>query len=247
MKQLNQGLPFTYFISDLHLSPQHPEITRCFLDFLEHEASASDALYILGDLFEVWIGDDNVTEFSETIAHAIATLKQKIPVYFIHGNRDFAIGEEYATKAGMQILNEQTVIDLYGEPVVILHGDELCTRDVDYQKFRKKARGWWWPKMMRAIPLLLRKKIAARGRKKSIDNQKYLSADIMDVTQSEVLLTMQKHNVKCMIHGHTHRPNTHHFQHNGTQHTRIVLGDWYDQGSILMVSRDSKTLRSLSF
>ncbi|MEG3768919.1 UDP-2,3-diacylglucosamine diphosphatase, partial [Alteromonas sp. 14N.309.X.WAT.G.H12] len=145
-------MPFTYFIADLHLSEDRTDITQCLLSFLEHEAPQADALYVLGDLFEVWIGDDNVTPFNTTIANAFKAVSRTTPVYFIHGNRDFAIRDGWAKKAGMTILPEQTVVDLYGKPTLLTHGDELCTRDVNYQKFRKKSRGWWWPRLMLALP-----------------------------------------------------------------------------------------------
>lgn len=237
----------TLFISDLHLSEDRTDIVQCFFTFLQTEALKADALYILGDLFEVWIGDDNETAFSQSIARAIAKVAQSVPVYFIHGNRDFAIGERFAKSANMQLLPEQYVIDLYGQKVLISHGDELCTKDIEYMKFRKKARGWWWPKLMLALPLTLRKKIAAKGRETSKNNQLSLSADIMDVTQSEVEAAMLKHNVRYFIHGHTHRPNIHNFSVNNTDMQRIVLGDWYTQGSVLIASQAQFTLETRDF
>ena len=237
----------TLFISDLHLSAEREDIAQCFFDFMAHEAPQADALYILGDLFEVWIGDDNHTTFSDSIASSIASVAKHTPVYFIHGNRDFAIGKEYAKQANMTLLPEQHIIDLYGENVLISHGDELCTRDIEYMKFRKKARGWWWPKLMLALPLPLRRKIAMRGRNISKHNQMALSADIMDVTRSEVDATMLRYKVQCFIHGHTHRPNIHEFTLNQKPANRIVLGDWYTQGSILRVTPTSKTLQTRNF
>ncbi|MDT0581162.1 MULTISPECIES: UDP-2,3-diacylglucosamine diphosphatase [Alteromonadaceae] len=239
--------PVTYFISDLHLSADRDDINACLFRFLETEAKQADALYILGDLFEVWIGDDNITEFSESIAEALRTLSKTVPIYFIHGNRDFAIREEYAEKAGMTILPEQDVINLYGRLALIMHGDELCTRDVAYQKFRKKSRSWWWPRLMLLLPLSMRKNIAEKGRETSKNNQKQLTADIMDVTQSEVEDAMRNHEVDLLIHGHTHRPFVHHFKINGKPMQRIVLGDWYDQGSILVATPDSLALETRQF
>ena len=237
----------TLFISDLHLSAERSDIAQCFFTFMQIEAIHADALYILGDLFEVWIGDDNETPFSQSIANSIAKVAQHIPVYFIHGNRDFAIGKRFAKQANMQILPEQTVIDLYGRKVLISHGDELCTRDIEYMKFRRKARGIWWPKLMLALPLSMRKKIAERGRETSKNNQISLSEDIMDVTPSEVIRTMQKYGVRYFIHGHTHRPNIHKFNIDGHACQRIVLGDWYTQGSILVATENSLELETRSF
>ena len=228
-------MPVTYFIADLHLSDDRPDITDCLLEFLSQQAPEADALYVLGDLFEVWIGDDDVTPFSERIASAFKSVSKTVPIYFIHGNRDFAIRQGWADKAGMTILNEQTVIDLYGTPTLITHGDELCTRDIAYQKFRKKSRSWWWPRMMLMLPLSMRRSIAQKGRQTSKENQKFLKPEIMDVTPEEVVKVMQHYSVTQLIHGHTHRPNIHTLDINGQTAKRIVLGDWYDQGSILEV------------
>ncbi|MCW8092598.1 UDP-2,3-diacylglucosamine diphosphatase [Alteromonas sp. ASW11-130] len=238
---------FTYFISDLHLSEAYPYITQCLIEFLSSEAPEADALYVLGDLFDVWIGDDNVTPFNESIAAAFKKLSKVTPVYFIHGNRDFAIREGWTDKAGMTLLPEQCVIDLYGEKTLLTHGDELCTLDVEYQKFRRKSRGWWWPRLMLSLPLWLRRKIAEDGRQKSQQKQQKLSTEIMDVTPDEVVKVMEKHQVQRLIHGHTHRPNIHTLEVNGKPATRIVLGDWYEQGSILKVSALAVELEKRSF
>ena len=240
-------MSFTYFIADLHLSADRPDITNCLFRFLKEEAPQADALYVLGDLFEVWIGDDNVTPFNEAIADAFKRVSEQLPVYFIHGNRDFAIRQKWAGKAGMQILPEQTVIDLYGTPTLITHGDELCTRDVAYQKFRKKSRSWWWPRLMLAMPLSFRRKIAENGRKESQEKQKSMQMEIMDVTPEEVIKVMEKHQVQRLIHGHTHRPAIHNLTANGQHAQRIVLGDWYDQGSVLTVSAFNLNLETRQF
>lgn len=240
-------MSLTYFISDLHLSAQRDDITACFVRFMQNEAPQAEALYILGDLFEVWIGDDDISDFSALIANSINAVSQLMPVYFIHGNRDFAIGKDFAKRAGMQLLPEQAVIDLYGRRTLISHGDELCTRDLEYMKFRKKARGWWWPKLMLALPLSLRKKLAENGRKISQKNHKGLSAEIMDVTPSEVVRVMKEFQVNTFIHGHTHRPNIHDFDIDGVHRQRIVLGDWYDQGSVLLATPESLDLQSRPF
>ena len=237
----------TYFISDLHLSADRQDISECLFRFLKNEAVDADALYILGDLFEVWIGDDDISPFSESVASALKSLSTAVPVFFIHGNRDFAIRQAFAERAGMTILPEQYVIDLYGRPALLMHGDELCTRDIEYQKFRKKSRSWWWPRLMLMLPLKTRQKIAKNGRETSKNNQKQLTADIMDVTQSEVELAMQRHHVDLLIHGHTHRPAVHEFSLDDKKMTRIVLGDWYDQGSILIASPENLALENRIF
>ncbi|MFT5713268.1 MAG: UDP-2,3-diacylglucosamine hydrolase [Glaciecola sp.] len=237
----------TYFISDLHLSADRMDITNCLFRFLQTEALEADALYVLGDLFEVWIGDDDITPFSESIARALKSLSATVPIYFIHGNRDFAIRQSFAVRAGMTILPEQHVIDLYGRRALLMHGDELCTRDIQYQKFRKKSRSWWWPRFMLLLPLKTRQKLANNGRKISKKNQQQLTAEIMDVTQSEVELAMQHHGVDLLIHGHTHRPKVHTFAFNNRLMKRIVLGDWYDQGSILIADKQQLSLENRVF
>ena len=169
------------------------------------------------------------------------------PVYFIHGNRDFIMRDKYAAMAGMTLLDEQTVIDLYGTPTVILHGDEMCTQDIEYQKFRRKSRGWWWPKLMLAMPLWYRKKIARNAREKSKLSQANKPLEILDVIDDAVLATFAKHQVTNMIHGHTHRPNVHTYTVNQETLTRTVLGDWYTQGSYLVVTPQAQKLISTPF
>jgi UDP-2,3-diacylglucosamine hydrolase len=240
-------LPFTYFISDLHLSADRDDINQCLFTFLSEQAPKADALYVLGDLFEVWIGDDDQNNFTLSIAEAFNALRRlEVPVYFIHGNRDFLIRQHFAKQAGFKILPEQVVIDLYGEPTLIMHGDELCTKDIEYQAFRKKARSWWWPRIMLSLPLSMRRKLAEKGRATSKQKQSKLSAEIMDVTPQEVISYMQKFAVKRLVHGHTHRPAIHQLELNGRPAERIVLGDWYDQGSVLKVSKEYTDLSSLN-
>jgi UDP-2,3-diacylglucosamine hydrolase len=241
-------MSYTYFISDLHLSAERPDITQCLLEFLQQKAPGADALYVLGDLFEMWIGDDDVNAFTTRVSSAFRELADLgVAIYFIHGNRDFLIRSRFAQRSGIKLLPEHCVIDLYNTPTLIMHGDELCTRDVEYQKFRKKARGWWWPRLMLSLPLSTRRKIAEKGRQTSQANQQKLSQDIMDVTESEVSKVMIEHNVTRLIHGHTHRPAIHEIDVAGKTSQRIVLGDWYDQGSILKITGDSLELQSKSF
>ncbi|KDC52933.1 UDP-2,3-diacylglucosamine diphosphatase [Pseudoalteromonas fuliginea] len=240
----------TYFIADLHLSENRPDISAAFFDFLNTHILNKDvdALYILGDFFEVWVGDDYITALSSDVAkHLKAVSDSGTPVYFIHGNRDFIIRKQYADMAGMTLLAEQTVIDLYGTPTVILHGDEMCTQDTEYQNFRKKSRGWWWPKLMLAMPLWYRKKIARNAREKSKLSQADKPIEILDVVDDAVLATFAKHNVTNMIHGHTHRPNVHTYKINEQTLTRTVLGDWYTQGSYLVVTPKSQELINTPF
>jgi len=235
----------SYFIADLHLTENRPDITAAFFDFLDSKIINDDvdALYILGDFFEVWVGDDYQTDLSKSVAARLCQVsKSGTEVFFIHGNRDFIMREDYAKSASMTLLPEQVVIDLYGTPTVILHGDEMCTQDIEYQQFRKKSRGWWWPKLMLAMPLWYRKKIARNAREKSKQSQAGKALEILDVTEDAVLAMFEKHQVANMIHGHTHRPNVHHYNHAGKTLTRTVLGDWYEQGSYLRVTPEQQRL-----
>ncbi|AXV64759.1 UDP-2,3-diacylglucosamine diphosphatase [Pseudoalteromonas lipolytica] len=235
----------SYFIADLHLTENRPDITAAFFDFLDDKIINDDvdALYILGDFFEVWVGDDYQTTLSERVAaHLRQAAESGTELFFIHGNRDFIMRDGYANSANMTLLPEQVVIDLYGTPTVLLHGDEMCTQDIEYQKFRKKSRGWWWPKLMLAMPLWYRKKIARNAREKSKQSQAGKALEILDVTEEAVLAMFKKHHVANMIHGHTHRPNVHQYTVNGKTLIRTVLGDWYEQGSYLRVTPNNQEL-----
>ncbi|SNY55439.1 UDP-2,3-diacylglucosamine hydrolase [Arsukibacterium tuosuense] len=235
--------PHTLFIADLHLSADRPDITAAFLRFLQQQAVKAEALYILGDLFEVWIGDDNPEPLLDTVAVTLAALSAKVPVYFIHGNRDFVLRQGYADRAGMQLLPQQQVIDLYGTPTLIMHGDSLCTLDIAYQKFRKWWNQPWWQWLLLKTPIAFRQRLAAKARRKSAEHKKHYSQQnqpqIMDVTPTEVPKVMAEYGVARLIHGHTHRPAVHQLEVNGKPAARYVLGDWYSQSSYLTVSANS--------
>lgn len=225
----------TCFISDLHLQESQPDITRQFLDFLTTCTANANALYILGDLFEVWIGDDENTPFQRSIIQALHSATQHgLPIYFLHGNRDFLIGKTFLRATGCQLLNDEEKINLYGTPVLLMHGDTLCTRDRVYLKARKKSRSRILQTVFLLLPLKTRKKLAANMRAKSALHTQSTPMEIMDVTQEEVLLVMQKYAVQFLIHGHTHRPATHEFTINHMQAQRIVLGAWHEGGNALM-------------
>lgn len=233
----------TYFIADLHLAQNRPDITACFLRFLKNEAIKAQSLYILGDLFEAWIGDDDDSAYLATIAKSLTTLTSfGTKIYFIHGNRDFLLGKEFAKKSAMTLLPEVDVVDLYGQKVVIMHGDTLCTRDVAYQKFRLKSRSWWWQTLIKSLPLFIRKRIAANYRKKSAVATALKSQDIMDVTPSEIVDCLESYQCQLLIHGHTHRPAVHELLANNKAAKRIVLGDWYEQSAWLKVTPNSMEL-----
>lgn len=217
----------TLFISDLHLEESRPDITRAFLEFLEHRARGCEALYILGDFFEAWIGDDEKTPLQNQIADALKDLSDSgCQIYLMHGNRDFLIGQDYCTRAGMTLLDDPTVIDLYGEPTLLMHGDSLCTLDEEYQKFRANMRNTQWQQMFLQRPLADRQLVARQLREISMAKNKGKDEFIMDVTPEEVVVAMERHGVQRMIHGHTHRPAEHAITVAGKPATRIVLGDW---------------------
>ncbi len=212
------------------------------------EAKNAEALYVLGDLFEFWVGDDDKTPFAQQIRAEFKALTESgTPVFFIQGNRDFLLGERFCKQTGVTLLDDVCTIDLYGTKTVIMHGDTLCTDDVDYQKFRKTVHQPWLQWVFNHIPWFIKKRIVAKVQSDIRDDKKSKSLDIMDVNQGEVEQIMEQHGVNLMIHGHTHRPNTHIFSANGETKTRIVLGDWYTQGSVLSVTYDGFDLQTRPF
>lgn len=229
-----------FFIADLHLEESRPDIAKVFLKFLRKEVLYADALYILGDLFEAWIGDDDNSTFNETIIKALREIRQKgIPVYFIKGNRDFLIGKIFMQQSGCQLLPDEHVIQLNGQPTLLMHGDTLCTQDIKYLRFRKYARNYFAQKLFLIKSISKRKAIAQKARQKSYQHTSSAPPEIMDVTMEEVIRVMQRHKVYHLIHGHTHRPDIHHFIMNGKISTRTVLAPWHDKGSAF-VSYDNR-------
>ncbi|ODM32087.1 UDP-2,3-diacylglucosamine diphosphatase [Marinobacter adhaerens] len=217
----------TLFISDLHLEESRPDITEAFLGFLDGTASGVDQLYILGDFFEAWIGDDERTPLQEQIAAALRKLRDSgTDIFLMHGNRDFLIGEDFCKRAGATLLDDPTVIDLHGTPTLLMHGDSLCTADVEYQKFRANMRNPQWQQMILQRPLKDRQQMARQLREISMAKNQGKEEFIMDVTPEEVIKDMEAHGVQHMIHGHTHRPAVHELIANGLPAKRIVLGDW---------------------
>jgi UDP-2,3-diacylglucosamine hydrolase (EC 3.6.1.-) len=238
----------TLFIADLHLQTEEPAITAGFLRFLRGEAKSADALYILGDLFEAWIGDDDPNPLHREMAAAIkALIDSGVPCYFIHGNRDFLLGKRYARESGMQLLPEEQVLDLYGRKILIMHGDTLCTDDTGYQAFRAKVHTPWIQKVFLALPLFIRNRIAARMRAGSKAANSSKSMTIMDVNPQAVVNVMEKHRVQWLIHGHTHRPDVHSLNANGEPANRVVLGAWHSEGSMVKVTPESVELIAFPF
>lgn len=236
----------TLFISDLHLDGVRPEVTRQFLDFLQDEAANADALYILGDLFESWVGDDDPNPHYATVKAGLRKLKGKrVKVYFMHGNRDFAIGERFADETGVQLLPDPYIAGLYGETVLLSHGDAYCTDDVKYQTIRKMTRDPVWLANMLKKPLRERLAFAAKARAESAKHGGSINEKIADVNQGAIERALLKANVDTMVHGHTHRPGVHRFNVDGEPAVRIVLGDWFEQGSIVRWDRNGPRLEVL--
>ncbi|HFT3529541.1 TPA: UDP-2,3-diacylglucosamine diphosphatase [Klebsiella variicola] len=238
----------TLFIADLHLQTEEPAITAGFLRFLQGEARQADAMYILGDLFEAWIGDDDPNPLHQQIASAIkAVVDAGVPCYFIHGNRDFLVGQRFARQSGMLLLAEEERLDLYGREVLIMHGDTLCTDDPGYLAFRAKVHTPWIQRLFLALPLLIRRRIAASMRADSKAANSSKSMDIMDVNPQAVVDVMERHHVQWLIHGHTHRPAVHELQANGQPAWRVVLGAWHSEGSMVKVTPDDVELIHFPF
>ena len=221
------------FISDLHLCASRPHITSEFLHFLKHSVANANALYILGDLFEYWAGDDDTTH--QSIIDALSSLANSgVKLYFMHGNRDFLISSKFCTAANITLLQDPSLIDLHGKSVLLSHGDGLCTDDFTYQDFRLLVRDLKWQTDFLSLPLDTRKNQIETIRAHSEAEKSQKSAEIMDVSQTAVNHLLKKyHYPDLLIHGHTHRPNQHSIQLDGHNMTRWVLGDWYEQGSYL--------------
>jgi UDP-2,3-diacylglucosamine hydrolase len=236
----------TLFISDLHLEDDRPDIADQFLRFLETEALQADALYILGDLFESWVGDDDPNEHYQWIKQALCKLTKKgVPVYFMHGNRDFMIGEAFAGETGVTILPDPHVATIHGDQVLLSHGDAYCTDDLEYQAFRKMSRDPQWQAMMLAKSLEERLAFAAQARQASKARGGTMSEEIMDVNADAIDAALREAGVQIMLHGHTHRPAVHELTVDGTAAQRIVLGDWYEQGSVVRWDDDGPVLATL--
>jgi len=236
----------TLFISDLHLQAGQPEIGEQFLSFLGGETREAEALYILGDLFEAWLGDDDPNPYYGEMKSALRGLVDAgVPVNFMHGNRDFMIGETFANETGVSILADPVVVKLYGEDVLLCHGDALCTDDVHYQQVRAMTRDPQWQEMMGAKSIEERIAFAIQARKESIARGESMSDEIMDVNQDAVVAMLREHGVSTMLHGHTHRPAVHELDMGDHTATRIVLGDWYEQGSVVRWDESGPRLETM--
>lgn len=229
-----------YFIADLHLSDHQPQLWQLFQCFLQR-LTAGDHLYILGDLLEAWIGDDDLTPFHQRVIDHLADLPPRgIRVYFIHGNRDFLIGPRFANATGLTLLPETYVLTYAGQAYLLLHGDTLCTLDTRYQAFRRKSQQKWLQWLFLHLPLAMRRWIATRLRRQS-QQQRVIPADILDVAQDSVRASFRQHQVKVMIHGHTHRPGIHLYANGQEWWARYVLSDWGEKGYFLKLDETGLT------
>lgn len=232
-----------FFISDLHLSPTEPEKTALFMNFLAGQAKKAKALYILGDLFEFWIGDDENSPFAQQIIQGLkAYSEQGIPLYVMRGNRDFLLGTRFETLTGCQLLGDYHVVDLYGTPTLLMHGDLLCTEDVKYLQARLVFHNPLWQQRILKKPLWLRRLGARYFRLRSRWHTRNSTAMIMDANINEIHRIMAHHQVSHLIHGHTHRPAIHYFKVNNEWKQRIVLSDWHEEGNMLVCEDSGRQL-----
>ncbi|MCL4120181.1 UNVERIFIED_CONTAM: hypothetical protein GTU68_040925 [Idotea baltica] len=236
------------FISDLHLEKKRSDITRAFLRFLQEKAIHAKALYILGDFFEVWLGDDVMSDFHLEIAHALTTLAQTgTRIYIMHGNRDFLLGEKFCQLASCTLIPDPTIIRIKDQSVLLMHGDSLCTQDIGYIRLRRYLRNPASLWLLKKIPKFLRKKLAQKIRNTSQTQTQQKTLDITDVTEQAVQNIMQEHHTLLLIHGHTHRPANHSLMIKQQQALRMVLGDWDKKGWAIQCKNGQFTSLTFSF
>lgn len=237
----------TVFISDLHLSDKRPGASRLFEQFTQSLGRRAEAVYILGDLFDAWIGDDVSPGLVPREMTALTQLTAGgTPVYVMVGNRDFLLAEQFEARTGCQLIEDPTVVNLYGVRTLLTHGDALCTEDTDYQAFRAQVRDPTWQRKFLAYPPEARIATAQNLRDESIKRTGEKDAYIMDVTRDAVELLMRDHAVRWLVHGHTHRPGVHEFVLDGEPATRYVLGEWHDQAQILVCEPGTCRLETIS-
>jgi UDP-2,3-diacylglucosamine hydrolase len=236
----------TLFISDLHLDASEPAAGEQLIDFLATRAVSAEALYILGDLFETWVGDDDDEPYRDRICLALARLGERgVACYVMHGNRDFLYHSGFARRTGARLIADPIIIDLYGEAVLLTHGDALCTADRPYQLLRGVVRSARWQQRFLRLPLALRRSLADQARRGSQRHTQRTASQIMDADEGAVAAAMRACDVRTLIHGHTHRPAVHEFGLDGRPARRIVLGAWHDRGSVLAWGPDGFRLEEL--
>ena len=236
----------TLFISDLHIDASRPRIIEQFLGFLQGEARSAEALYILGDLFESWIGDDAPDPAQSAAIAGLRTLTSSgVPCFVMHGNRDFLLSSRFCEMSGAKLLPDPLIVTLYGEAVLVMHGDALCTDDRAYQRLRATVRDADWQRQFLDLPVEARRALAGAARAGSQAHTAAMEYAITDVNADSVAMALRAADTSTLLHGHTHRPAIHALQVDGRPRTRIVLGDWYDQGSVLRWDHDGPQLQSL--
>jgi UDP-2,3-diacylglucosamine hydrolase len=236
----------TLFISDLHIDASRPAITEQFLSFLSDEARHAEALYILGDLFESWVGDDAADSAQSAAMAGLHSLTEHgVPCFVMHGNRDFLLAGQFCRMSGARLLSDPLIVTLYGEPVLVMHGDALCTDDRAYQRLRATVREADWQRQFLALSIASRRALAGAARAGSQAHTAAIEYAITDVNADSVALALRNSGAATLLHGHTHRPAIHALEVDGRPCTRIVLGDWYDQGSVLRWDRNGPELNNL--
>ena len=236
------------FISDLHLAGERPAPSERFFRFLQDEAAGAAALYILGDLFEYWIGDDELSAADgDPLARRVAGGLRQVAdsgsaVYLMHGNRDFLVAAEFCGASGATLLADPVVVEVSGTPTLLMHGDTLCTDDLDYQAWRRTARSQAWQREFLGQPLTARRETIVQMRERSKAIIRAKPADIMDVTPQAVAAAFRRHGVMRLIHGHTHRPAHHALDVDGVRRERWVLPDWYGPGGYLAIDASGARL-----
>ncbi|NEZ04042.1 UDP-2,3-diacylglucosamine diphosphatase [Wenzhouxiangella sp. XN201] len=236
---MSKPAPTTYLIADLHLQDERPETTRLFVEFLDGPARQAGTLYILGDLFEAWVGDDAPGRLGRLVARHLKNLAESgTQILFICGNRDFLLSRDFCGQAGMTWLEEPRIVEQAGEPILLLHGDVLCTDDISYQNFRRKVRDPDWQQRILSRPVWWRRLLARLARLMSRRHTGTTEATIMDVNPQAVAEAFRTHDVRRMIHGHTHRRAIHDLQIDQRHCQRIVLGDWHETGSVVRLLDD---------
>jgi UDP-2,3-diacylglucosamine hydrolase len=235
------------FISDLHIDASRPAITEQFLTFLAAEATQADALYILGDLFESWVGDDAADAAQAATIEGLSALTSRgVPCFVMHGNRDFLLAHQFCRLTGAELLPDPLIATLYGEQVLLMHGDALCTDDRAYQRLRATVRDPDWQRRFLALSIASRRALAGAARAGSVAHTAAVEYAITDVNADSVVTALRNAGTSTLLHGHTHRPAIHALKVDGRPCTRIVLGDWYDQGSLLRWDHNGPELVSLS-
>ena len=225
----------TLFVSDVHLCAERPAAVEAFLSFIDGPARRADAVYLLGDIFDQWLGDDDDTAPHTDVLAAFSRLTNSgVPVGLFHGNHDFLVGHSFGERSGCQVLGDSSVTELGTTQALITHGDALCTDDTEYQAFRRLSRDPENQARLLSLPMSARKQQAVELRKHSRAAKQLKPADIMDVNHDAVASAMRERNVRLLIHGHTHRPATHEFELDGQPAQRIVLGDWYESDHVLV-------------